>query len=138
MLEQKYFGLSLTTWIVIAILLVFLYCSRKQENFVQVEDEEDNTNDKLKIYNFNTSWCGYSKQFQPVWDEFQQKNKSNENVIIKDVKCDNDDDDEAIELCQKYDVPGYPTVIFHKGDNKVDYQGKRTVSALEEQMELLA
>ena len=137
MLEQKFFGLSLTTWIVIVVLVVYLYCSRKYEKFTEVNDEVDNTSKKLKIYNFNTSWCGYSKQFQPTWDEFQNKNKTNPNVIIKDVKCDNEDDDEAIELCQKYDVPGYPSVVFHKGDNKLDYQGQRSVGALEEQMKTL-
>ena len=132
MLEQKFFGLSLLTWIVLVLILVyFFWCRKEQELFT---DKVDN---KLKVYNFNTSWCGYSKEFQPIWDDFQEKHKSNNKVVIQDVKCDDDSNDKAQELCKSYDVPGYPSVIFHKGNKVVDYQGKRTVEGLTEQMNKL-
>lgn len=132
MLEQKFFGLSLVTWIVLVLILVyFFWCRKDQELFT---DKVDN---KIKVFNFNTSWCGYSKDFQPIWDEFQKKNKNKSNVKIMDVKCDDDSNDDAQELCKKYDIPGYPSVIFHKGNKIVDYQGKRTVEGLTEQLQKL-
>ena len=132
MLEQKFFGLSLLTWIVLVLILVyFFYCRKEQELFT------DNVDNRLKIYNFNTSWCGYSKEFQPIWDDFQKKHKSDKRVVIKDVKCDDDSNETAQKLCKSYDVPGYPSVIFHKQDNIVDYQGNRTVEGLTEQMNKL-
>jgi thiol-disulfide isomerase/thioredoxin len=132
MLEHKFFGLSLTTWIVLVLISVyFFWCRKEQELFT---DEADN---KLKIYNFNTSWCGYSKDFQPIWDNFQKKYKNNSNVEIMDVKCDDDSNENAQGLCKQYDIPGYPSIIFHKGNKIVDYQGKRTVEGLAEQMKTL-
>jgi thiol-disulfide isomerase/thioredoxin len=128
MLEHKFFGLSLTTWIVLVLIFVyFFWCRKEQELFT---DKVDN---KLKIYNFNTSWCGYSKDFQPIWDKFQKKNQNNSNVKIMDVKCD----DDTQELCKQYDIPGYPSVIFHKGNEIVDYQGERTIEGMTEQMKKL-
>ena len=90
MLDQKYFGLSVMTWIVIVVLLVYIWCSRNKEFFSDTNnnDNQENKDSKIKVYNFNTSWCGYSKQFQPTWDEFQKKYKSDNRVIVKDVKCD--------------------------------------------------
>ena len=37
-------------------------------------------------------------------------------------------------LCKKFDVPGYPTIIFKKGNDKMDYIGPRTIDGLEEQI----
>ena len=142
MLNQKFFGFSLTTWIVIVVIIFyFFYCTQcNMENFASEVDEtldDETNNDVLKIYNFNTSWCGYSKKFQPIWDEFSQKHKNKDNVVIMDVKCDDEGNAEAQELCEAFDVPGYPSIIFKKGDNKLDYMGPRTIDGLEEQMNKL-
>jgi len=83
--------------------------------------------DKIKIFNFNTSWCGHSVRFQPIWDQFTQQ-VVDANVEVIDVKCDND---ENAELCKKYDVPGYPSVLKVKPSGEViNYDGPRTVEGL--------
>lgn len=79
-----------------------------------------------KIYNFNTAWCGYSVRFQPIWNEFSQKNKD-PNIEIIDVKCD---DESNKILCSKYDVPGYPSVVKVSGTSVVHFNGDRTVEGL--------
>jgi len=86
-----------------------------------------NANNKTKIYNFNTSWCGYSVRFQSIWDKFADS-LNNPNIDVIDVKCDNDNNK---DLCQKYDIPGYPSVIKVTSSNKViDYEGPRTIEGL--------
>ena len=143
MLNQKIFGLSLTTWIVIAVIIYyFFFCTQcNMENFVAEEvdsdDEETSSNNNLKIYNFNTAWCGHSRRFQPTWDEFMKKHNGKNGVTIRDVKCDDEEDDVGQGLCEKYDVPGYPTIIFTKGGEKIDYMGPRSIEGLEEQMKQL-
>ena len=125
-LDQKYFGLSLLTWIVIGIAVIYLcFCKKCREDFVESES------DVLKVYNFNTTWCGYSVRFQPIWDKFHLKMKSNKNIQVMDIKCDNENDPRVKELCQKYGVEGFPTVIFSKGNKVVHYQNERTVEKLE-------
>jgi len=86
----------------------------------------DSNNNKTKIYNFNTSWCGYSVRFQPVWDKFADS-FNDPNIDVIDVKCD---DDNNKDLCQKYDIPGYPSVVKVTSNKVIDYEGPRTVEGL--------
>ena len=126
-LNKKYFGLSLLTWVIIGFFIVYLYfCKKCKEDFSSQKNPKT-----LKAYNFNTTWCGYSVRFQPVWDKFQRKMK-NKNIEVLDIKCDNHDDPRVKELCGKYNVEGFPTVVFAKGDKAVHYNGERNVKKLEE------
>lgn len=130
MLDQKYFGLSLKTWILILLVIIyFIYCTKCRKEDFCIEES------RVKVYNFNTTWCGYSVRFQKVFDEFQEKHKNNANVKIIDVKCD---DEKNKNICEEYSVPGYPTIIFEKGQEKIDFQGDRdTTKDLDEQLQQL-
>jgi thiol-disulfide isomerase/thioredoxin len=92
-------------------------------NFNQYEDVSGTT-----IYNFNTSWCGYSVSFQPIWDKFTESNKDN-NINIVDVKCDKSEND---DLCNRYPVEGFPTVLKVKDNVITPYNGPRTLEGLTE------
>jgi len=130
MLDQKYFGLSLKIWLLLAVIVgYYMYCNNK--NSKEKFSIEETT---VKVFNFNTEWCGYSKQFQPIWDKFQSKHKNNKSVRIMDVKCDQKKNE---NLCNKYEVPGYPSIIFEKGNQKIDYQGPRSLEGLEAQLKKL-
>lgn len=86
-----------------------------------------NTQPKVPtIINFNTVWCRHSKEFQPIWEEFSTSMQG-KNIKVIDMKCDEAENE---ELCQKFDIPGYPTVILFMGDDKHVYEGPRTVGAL--------
>jgi thiol-disulfide isomerase/thioredoxin len=117
-LNIKILNLSIKTWILILISILFLLF-----NFKKNENYSDKIN-KQTIYNFNTTWCKYSRDFQPIWDQFEKENK-NENLEIKDVKCDDEN-----ELCNKYPVRGYPTVILDTNGSVKEFSGKRTIKAL--------
>ncbi len=79
------------------------------------------------IMNFNTDWCGYSRQFQPVWNKFSS-NMSNKKINVKNIKCDRKENE---ELCKKFNVQGYPTVKMISNNNTIEYNGNRTVEDLE-------
>lgn len=154
-MSEKYYGLSKKSWAMIVGLLIvyfiFIHDDGKYYNVIEKETTkliapssqnitETQTNgsvkenftesNKLKVYNFNTKWCGYSVRFQPQWNEFMTKiNDNNEvdNVQAYDIKCD---DPEFEGMCEEYKVEGFPTVIFEKGNNRKIYQGQRTSDAL--------
>ena len=89
------------------------------------------TNAPIKMYNFNTSWCGWSKKFQPEWDAFMNSVKSdsslNNIVDVQDVKCDNDANK---QLCLENEIEGFPTVVVNiKGVNS-KYEGDRSANSL--------
>ncbi len=146
MLNQKYFGLPLWVWLVVASIVIYSYnksqsqskpkasgetkvLAEKKEKFSDVSTTNSNT--KIKIFNFNTEWCGWSRRFQPEWDAFTKAissdNKLNDKVEAFDVKCDNP---EKESMCEAYGVPGYPYVIAEVNGKRTPYNGERTAKAL--------
>ena len=98
----------------------------------QVQTQPLNNNSApIKMYNFNTSWCGWSTKFQPEWDNFMSKINSDNTlssiVNVKDIKCDNDDNK---ELCNENKIDGFPTVLIDVKGKKTIYNGPRTAEDL--------
>lgn len=127
MLEQIYFSLPLWVWLIVICIIVFS-CYHTTRS---VKINENLTQDeKVKVYNFNTSWCGYSQRFQPEWDKFSERVKSDtklSHVTALDIKCD---DDSNKSMCENYQVPGYPFVVIENGDKRINYDGERTADAI--------
>lgn len=136
MFNTKIFNLSILSWtMIIVVIVLFFFMNNDEEKFSEENKTEKEINvkknNKIKVYNFNTLWCGYSRQFQPNWDKFADINDDSE-VEIKDVKCDNQTNK---ELCGKYSIPGFPTVLFVKGDKIAEYSGDRSVEDLKSALE---
>lgn len=124
----KNISLSSSTYlifIILALFILFYFFSYKK-----ISKENFNSTSKIHAYNFNTSWCGYSRQFEPIWNEFCDKVKNRNNIVTKDIKCDDDSNNEICNRYQSY-VPGYPTVLFIKeGHTPIEYDGPREVDSL--------
>ena len=141
MFNQKYFGIPVWVWMIVLAIILFTSYQTISKKIVQEESKEAfSAVEPIKIYNFNTSWCGWSIRFQKPWTDFTEyvndtaNNLSNIQAI--DVKCDNSDNsdnkDNKVneEMCKSYNVPGYPYVIVEQGDKRTPYQGERTAEAL--------
>jgi hypothetical protein len=87
-----------------------------------------------RIVNYNTEWCGYSKQFQPTWDKFTEAMKAKHpEVAVIDMKCDKEENEAK---CKVPEVQGFPTVILYDENNKSKvYNGPRTLEKLMEFVE---
>jgi thiol-disulfide isomerase/thioredoxin len=150
-LDDKIYGLSLLSWLLIIIILGFfiwqMFFSAKSSSsssssspspsgkemneYETVSDNQSsmenfvNTNNKVKVYNFNTSWCGWSVRFQPEWNKFQDAVKSNDslsNVDTFDIKCDKPENE---EVCKEFEIQGFPTVIIEANGKRGLYKGPR-------------
>lgn len=93
------------------------------------EGNSNNDTDSVSVYNFNTSWCGYSRKFQPTWDQFCDQVK-HDNIKTYDIKCDDDSNEANNELCKKYNIRAYPTIIIVRNTDFTTYDGPRTVDDL--------
>ena len=70
------------------------------------ENIEDILQSKEKTFVlFYASWCPYSQMFLPIFNEFE---KSNPDECLKVVVDDKQD------LCDKYSIEYYPTVLLFK------------------------
>ena len=139
MLDQKYLGLPLWVWLVVVGIIYFSCCqtmssvetptpkAETKEKFAEVSSENKT---KIKIFNFNTSWCGWSIRFQPEWEKFSNRVKTDPtlaHVNAIDVKCDNAKNE---SMCEKYEVPGYPFIVVEIDGKRTQYNGERTADAL--------
>lgn len=144
--------LSISIIIILVVFLIILYicgtilsktnnkvsecnCEIKkpiiQEQTVQEKDvkiEREIKEDKIvkvrknRLCLYYADWCGYSRQFLPIWKNLKSEILSSnlkQKVVLEEYECDKDK-----EKCNG--VGEYPTVILHKenGENK-EYQGQR-------------
>ena len=60
---------------------------------------------------------------------FAREIESIDNLYIQayDIKCD---DTNNKQMCNDYDIPGFPTVIIEKDNEKINYNGPRTAVAI--------
>ena len=87
---------------------------------------------KVILYNFNTSWCYYSKILMPAWKKLEKHYKNNKYVKVIDIKCD---EKQNKKICKKFKIRSYPTIIKVKDGKKIIYKGNSTVKALIEFIE---
>ncbi|KAI8904371.1 thioredoxin-like protein [Gorgonomyces haynaldii] len=80
------------------------------------------------IVEFYAPWCGHCKALAPEYKKAAQKLKGLAKVVA--VDCD---DKQNQDICQKYQVQGFPTLKIFPGGSKgmpTDYQGERTAKAI--------
>ena len=75
-------------------------------------------------------WCGHCKRFKSTWEDLEKEYNNKYNFIAYDA----DNDKEKIE---KYNIQGFPTIKFKKGDKIVEYQGSRDIESLSSMIESL-
>jgi len=80
---------------------------------------------KNAFIKFLAPWWGHCKAMKPAWDKLGAEYKDSSSVVIADADCTVHQD-----LCQKYDVKGYPTIKYYKDGTFHDYSGGRDFDGL--------
>jgi len=100
--------------IIIIIRFIFMYSGSGIENF---------GNPSSCTYYYMTN-CGHCKSFTPEWDEFVKTYTGH--VTLKKVEAS-----EAGDALEKYNIQGFPTVLFlDDAGNSQIYEGPRTSEGL--------
>lgn len=123
----------LVTVCIISILL-YINSDEKQESFSTSSEPDINNNPPSKLDGRNselalyyTTWCGYSKAFAPEWQNLKEYVKTS----VINLKLTEHDCDKEADLCEKYNVPGFPTIILHTTSGKsIHYSGDRTIEGI--------
>ncbi|KAF8624254.1 hypothetical protein AX15_005967 [Amanita polypyramis BW_CC] len=69
---------------------------------------------------FYAPWCGHCKKLAPTWAQLA-KATQNGHVNVAEVNCD-----DHSKLCQKYNIEGYPTLVYFGNDMKTtEYKSGR-------------
>lgn len=105
--------------IVFLLILYLLYIYTQNNNNNKIEKLEDIKNKKtLGVY--YTDWCGYSRQFLEQLDSGLKNELNKENIEVKLIDCEKDKN-----ICAKYNIEGYPTLLVHINDKVIPYNGQR-------------
>ena len=88
-----------------------------EEGFYQCDhnnasDLQPKESGKKNIVLFYAPWCGYCKEFKPIFEKVQRMNL-NTNVNFMQVNCDSD----CKDLCSALDIDGYPTMKVFDGQS---------------------
>jgi hypothetical protein len=86
---------------------------------------------KNKLCLYYASWCHYSKIFLPEWEKIKHTVSTSE--LKNKLECNDYECTENKELCSKYNIRGFPSIILHKVDgSSVEYpdDSPRTVEAI--------
>ncbi|CAH0559393.1 unnamed protein product [Brassicogethes aeneus] len=71
---------------------------------------------------FYAPWCGHCQNLAPVWESLAKSMEFEEDVTIAKVDCT-----QNREICNRYEVKGYPTLLWIEDGKKLDkYQGQRS------------
>ena len=83
---------------------------------------------KCSLKLFYADWCGHCQRFKPVFDGELSDAVKKQGIPCKLEKIDCDANP---EMAKKYNVKGFPTLIFENEKNDVvEYQGERTADAI--------
>lgn len=80
---------------------------------------------KLVLVMFYAPWCGHCKRLKPIYTEVAKTLNENPSLTEVPVKLAKVDCTIETQLQDKYQISGYPTLIFFRGDRNYQYEGPR-------------
>jgi thiol-disulfide isomerase/thioredoxin len=103
----------------------------------------DDGSSTLRI--FHVDWCGHCKKMVPEFNKLMglaenDDSTSEKDINVKDksvklVKINPEQSTDGGDLAKKYNVQGYPTIIFTTGGKDIQYEGGPSVDSLKSFLE---
>ena len=110
----------------IIILLVVIFLGNNDKNYVsnkEFDQENDGTEEEIAtMYFFYTNWCPLCKKARKEWDDFvniTHGHVKNVNIVFKEIDCDKD-----IDIADKFNITGYPTIKLVYDYKTYEYDAK--------------
>lgn len=102
--------------------------SGTQSNAISNSNQSVENDGKNKLILYYTTWCGYSRNFMPIWNQIGEVVN---NTPELNVKCEQHDCDKERNICNVANVNGFPTMIFVKSNGvQIPYEGARSLNAI--------
>jgi thiol-disulfide isomerase/thioredoxin len=109
------------------VLIILMYLVSDRHSFGRGWEGFASGSKTLLI--FKANWCGHCKNAKPEFDKLvANPPKLPDGSVVKVRVLDADSDKQEVA---KYNVSGYPTILYiNESGTKVEYKGERTASAI--------
>jgi len=89
----------------------------------------DKTMGKTVFIKFYAPWCGHCKAMAADWEKLGKDWDGHDTALIGEVDCTDDEND---PLCEKFNVDGFPTLMWGDPSAADQYDGGRDYDSLSE------
>ena len=128
-MDYKKKGLIVLALIVVVAGVYFYFQKNKEllETVGYVQNTQLTQKPKKVIMAFIATWCGWSKRFMAQLESEIKPKISAESlpIEIELIDCDKQED-----MCKKFNVQGFPTIIIKHEDKYHMYNGDRSTNDL--------
>jgi len=80
---------------------------------------------------FYAPWCGHCKALAPIWDEASESEDKPEGLNYAHIDCDGD----GRMTCSRFDVKGFPTLLYLSKGKLYDFEGARSLEGISKYVE---
>eukprot|EP00096_Caligus_rogercresseyi_P011615 TRINITY_DN4617_c0_g1_i1.p1 TRINITY_DN4617_c0_g1~~TRINITY_DN4617_c0_g1_i1.p1 ORF type:complete len:453 (+),score=106.85 TRINITY_DN4617_c0_g1_i1:100-1458(+) len=104
----------------LGLLLAFLIHGAKgkvlelSDRFIPLKHEG------MWLIKFYAPWCGHCKKLEPIW-KLSEQSLAHDPVRVARVDCTR-----FPAVATEFNIQGFPTILFLKGENQYAYEGDRT------------
>lgn len=82
---------------------------------------------KTVFIKFYAPWCGHCKAMADDWAKLEEDFKDHKVALVGSVDCTNEG---SADLCELFQVEGFPTLAWGDASAAEDYQGRRDYDSL--------
>ena len=109
----------------LSLIIIFIIIFYYNYNIFFESFNTKNLNTKIKVYNYYTTWCGWSQKFLPEWKKFSDKVSNSDTIDAIEIHCDDSNNESKC-----INIPGFPYVIIEKNNEIIPYEGERTAEKI--------
>jgi thiol-disulfide isomerase/thioredoxin len=128
--------------ILFAVIVYYLYYKvirptviTKEKGYDDIPNRDKNEKNGIEIILWYATWCPICVKSKPAWDDFRKQYEGqlihNKTVVFTEIDCSDENNPNATDMIQQYNIQGFPTIKAIVEGKTIDYDAKVTKENLD-------